>query len=105
MQNSWMPMDIFPVTSVTLCQSQRNDSFQDGLEEILTSFWRNGDGREGWERSTVDAAGSDISEAEINRRGAAVLEGRCYYTYSIAYIILSDVQCLSLIGWITKAES
>jgi len=46
-------------------------------------------------------AGSDISEVENNRRGAAVLEGTCYYTCNMAYIILNDVQWLSLIGWIT----
>lgn len=53
----------------------------------------------------MEVARSDISEVEIDRRGAAVLEGICYYTHKMAYIILSDVQCLSLIGWITKAES
>lgn len=68
-------------------------------------YWQVVDGREEWEQSTTEVARSDISGVKINRGGAAVLEGICYYTLKMAYIILSDVQCLSLIGWITKAES
>lgn len=53
----------------------------------------------------MEVARSDVSELEIDRKGAAVLEGKCYYTHGMAYIILSDAQCLTLLGWITKAES